>query len=251
MEGIVPAAPRRRNGKTRRPLQPAAPPRTLNIMAHALRIKICGVTNERDLVRAAELGADAIGFNFHPASPRYVDPAACTPLLRALPPFSEAVGVFVDLPLRAVFTTLNNLGRVRTAQWYGRQREMADAFPFGLIQCFPLGDAAGLRAITGYLDMARSLNRLPSAILVDAAVKGQHGGTGQTVPWNLLADFQPGVPLILAGGLTPDNVPEAIRIVQPYAVDVASGVESTPGQKDAEKMKRFIERAREAAAKLS
>lgn len=90
----------------------------------------------------------------------------------------------------------------------------------------------------------------PEAILVDAHVPGQFGGTGRTVPWELLADFKPEVPLILAGGLTPENVAEAVRIVRPYGVDVASGVESSPGHKDADKMKRFIENAREAAERL-
>ena len=83
---------------------------------------------------------------------------------------------------------------------------------------------------------------------MDARVMGQFGGTGQAAPWNLLADFQPGVPVILAGGLTPDNVAEAIRIVRPFGVDVATGVESKPGRKDAAKMRRFIENALEAAA---
>jgi len=90
----------------------------------------------------------------------------------------------------------------------------------------------------------------PEAILVDAHVPGQFGGTGKTAPWELLADFHPEVPLILAGGLTPENVAEAIRIIRPYAVDVASGVESSPGRKDPEKLKQFIGNAREAAAQL-
>jgi phosphoribosylanthranilate isomerase len=219
-------------------------------MAHALRIKICGVTSEEDVRLAAQLGADAIGFNFHPLSKRYVDPATVTPLLRAVPPFVEAVGVFVEVPLRGVFMTLNNLGRIRTAQWYGKQRETCDPYPFQLIQCFPLGDKASLLPIKRYLDTCRATKQLPSALLVDAQVPGQHGGTGQTVPWSLLADLRQRVPLILAGGLTPENVAEAVRIVRPYAVDVASGVESAPRQKDGEKMRRFIGNAREAAAKL-
>jgi len=90
----------------------------------------------------------------------------------------------------------------------------------------------------------------PEAILVDARVPGQFGGTGKTAPWELLADFQPDVPLILAGGLTPENVAEAVRIVRPYGVDVASGVEKSPGRKDPDKMKGFIENAREAAERL-
>jgi phosphoribosylanthranilate isomerase len=92
---------------------------------------------------------------------------------------------------------------------------------------------------------------LPSALLLDGYAAGQHGGTGQTAPWYLLASFQPCVPIILAGGLTPDNVGEVIRIERLYGVDVASGVESAPGHKDTEKMRRFLANAREAIAHLS
>jgi phosphoribosylanthranilate isomerase len=91
---------------------------------------------------------------------------------------------------------------------------------------------------------------MPAALLVDAHVRGQYGGTGRTAPWHLLADFRPGPPLILAGGLTPENVAEAVQTVRPYAVDVASGVEHSPGHKDPEKMRRFIENARDAALRL-
>ncbi len=92
---------------------------------------------------------------------------------------------------------------------------------------------------------------MPAAIIVDARVSGQYGGTGRTVPWNILHDFHPEVPLILAGGLTPENVAEAVHIVRPYGVDVASGVEKSPGRKEPDKMKRFIENAREAADRLT
>src|SRR5690349_20731732 len=91
---------------------------------------------------------------------------------------------------------------------------------------------------------------LPSAIHVDASVAGQHGGTGKRAPWGLLAEFRSPVPLILAGGLTPENVAEAVRVVRPYGVDVASGVEHSPGHKDPQKVRRFIDAAREAAARL-
>ena len=110
-------------------------------------------------------------------------------------------------------------------------------------------DAASLQAIELYLDACRASRRTPSALLLDGHASGQHGGTGQTAPWHLLASFRPGVPIILAGGLTPDNVAEAIQIVRPYGVDVASGVESAPGRKDSEKMRRFLANAREAAAR--
>jgi phosphoribosylanthranilate isomerase len=207
-------------------------------------VKICGVTTIEDAVAAAALGADAIGLNFHEPSPRAVSLSAVEGILRAVPPFLEVVGVFVNQPLRQVFQTLNSFGRIRTVQWYGDKPELCDAFPFQYIPTFPVRDAASLRTITSYLDLCRGMNKLPAAIAVDAHAPGQYGGTGRPIPWELLAAFQPGVPLILAGGLTPDNVAEAVRIVRPYAVDVASGVESSAGRKDADKMRRFIDNAR-------
>jgi phosphoribosylanthranilate isomerase len=215
-----------------------------------LRIKICGITNEADGHQAAMLGADAVGLNFYAQSPRHIDPVMANFILRELPPFVEAVGLFVNQPLREVFDVLNQLRAIRTFQWYGDNRELSDTFPFRLIAAFPVHDHKSLVAIARYLDLCRGISHLPSAVLVDAHVPGHYGGTGQTIPWKLLTTFRPEVPLILAGGLTPDNVAEAIRIVQPYAVDVASGVESSPGQKDTEKMRRFIGIAREAAAEL-
>jgi phosphoribosylanthranilate isomerase len=215
-----------------------------------LRIKICGVTSPADGRQAALLGADAVGLNFYPPSPRCIDTATAGAILRELPPFVEAVGLFVNRPLRQVFEQVHALGRVRTIQWHGQDRELGDCFPFHLIAAFPVQDAASLLAITRYLDSCQVRGHLPAAVLVDAHVPGQHGGTGRTAPWELLASFRPGVPLILAGGLTPENVAEAVRVVRPYGVDVASGVEGSPGRKDPEKVRRFIENAREAAARL-
>jgi phosphoribosylanthranilate isomerase len=219
-------------------------------MSHPLRIKMCGVTTQADACQAAFLGADAIGLNFYHRSPRCVDPEAAQLILRELPPFVAAVGVFVDLPLRQVFVQVQGLGRIGTIQWHGTNRELSDAFPYHLISAFPVRDASSLPAIERYLDTCRTLGRMPSALLLDGHAPGQHGGTGQAAPWNLLAEFRPDVPIILAGGLTPDNVAEAVRIVRPYGVDVASGVERIPGHKDPEMMRRFIANAREAAARL-
>jgi phosphoribosylanthranilate isomerase len=216
-------------------------------MAH-LRIKICGVTTPEDAHQAALLGADAVGLNFYPPSLRYLTPAAVPALLKALPPFVEAVGVFVGQRLQQMFDVVNPFGRIRTLQWHGERHEAGRTFPFRLIAAFPVRDRDSLDEIRRYLDQCRAIDELPAAILVDAHVAGQFGGTGRPAPWNLLADFRPGVPLILAGGLTPDNVAEAVRVVRPYAVDVASGVESGPGRKDPEKMRRFIMAARAAAA---
>ncbi|HEV3256685.1 MAG TPA: phosphoribosylanthranilate isomerase [Gemmataceae bacterium] len=218
-------------------------------MSSHLRIKICGVTSGADASEAALIGADAIGLNFFPQSPRYVAHATAESILRQLPPFVDAVGVFVNQRLRDVCEVANRVGRIRTVQWHGEQHEPDDPFPLRLIAAFPVADQHSLLAVTRYLDQCRGLGHLPAAVLVDAHVPGRYGGTGQTAPWCLLADFRPGVPVILAGGLTPDNVAEAVRIVRPYGIDVASGVESTPGRKDAEKMRRFIGNAREAAAR--
>lgn len=218
-------------------------------MGYHLRIKICGVTTPDDARRAALLGADAIGLNFYPPSPRFLDPAAAERILGDLPPFVEPVGLFVNQPLRQVTETLQSLQHIHTIQWYGERHEPADPAPFRLIPAFNVRVPESLLEIIHFIERCRIQGHPPAAVLVDASVPGQYGGTGQTAPWDLLADFRPAVPLILAGGLTPDNVALAVRIVRPYAVDVASGVESSPGRKDAEKMRRFIDTAREAASR--
>jgi phosphoribosylanthranilate isomerase len=159
------------------------------------------------------------------------------------------VGVFVAQPFRQVCALAYQLG-LRGVQWHGENRELADPFPFALIAAFRVRDRRSLAEIMAYLDMCGTFGQKPSAILVDAFVEGQHGGTGRTAPWDLIADFKPSVPLILAGGLTPENVGEAIRLVRPAGVDVASGVESSPGRKDPHKVRQFVASAREAAARL-
>lgn len=218
---------------------------TLQAMNAGVRIKICGVTTVADAQCAVEFGADALGLNFYPPSPRSVDPAQATAILRELPPFVEPVGVFARDPLQDVCARLQQLGMMRTIQWHGDEHELYNTFPFRLIPAFAVRDEQQLEAIRRYLDQCGQLGHCPAAILIDAQVAGLYGGTGERAPWHLLADFQPGVPVILAGGLTPENVAEAVRIVRPYAVDVASGVESSPGRKDREKMRKFIGEARE------
>lgn len=217
---------------------------------HPLRVKICGVTRPADVAACAAAGADAVGVNFHPGSPRYVDPKASRPLLRAIPPLMAGVGVFVGGPFRQVAAVAYQLG-LRAVQYHGNPPPAdEDPFPFSLVPAFRVRDRQTLADIQAYLDACRLADRLPGAILVDAYVEGQHGGTGRTAPWDLLADFRPGVPVILAGGLTPDNVADAIRAVRPAGVDVASGVEVAPGQKDPDKVRAFVANAREAAAGL-
>ncbi len=214
-----------------------------------IRIKICGVTTPDQARACAEAGADALGLNFYPQSPRFVTPQQAATIVRALSPFVAPAGVFVGVPLRQVCAIAFQLG-LRAVQNYDEQPPREDTFPFAHIPSFRVKDAAGLQRISAFVEAARALDRLPAAVLVDSLVEGQLGGTGHVAPWELLRGFDPGVPLILAGGLTPENVAEAISIVQPWGVDVASGVESAPGQKDLSKVTRFLHNARAAAAAL-
>lgn len=210
-----------------------------------LRIKICGVTTLDDVRLAVDAGADAVGFNFYPRSPRYVEPRSAVALLRALPPLVDAVGVFVDMPLRQVCALAYQLG-LGSIQCLANSTEAGDATPFRQIAAFRVKDRGSIQAINEFLHLSAQKGHSPAAVLVDAHVDGQFGGTGQTAPWDLLADFRPGVPVILAGGLTAANVAQAVRTVRPFAVDVASGVEMAPGRKDPDKLRRFIDAARNA-----
>jgi phosphoribosylanthranilate isomerase len=210
-----------------------------------LRIKICGITSEADAQRAVDLGADAIGLNFYERSPRFVRAETASGIVRLLPPFVEPVGLFVNEPWPEVFRRAQSFPALRTVQWHGDRPEPCPPSAYRCIPAFQVRDRQGLDEVSRYLDRCHALDQLPAAVLVDGHLAGEYGGTGQPAPWRLLADFRPGVPLILAGGLTPDNVAEAVRIVRPYAVDVASGVESSPGRKDPEKMRRFIDTVRQ------
>ncbi len=216
-------------------------------MGYHLRIKVCGITSVADAVALAELGADALGLNFYPPSPRCISLALAREILRELPLFVEPIGLFVEEPLAEICRRLTDLPGLRTIQWHGSHPEWAAPPELERIVAFPVKDRDSLATITAFLDRCRTEGRLPRAILVDACVPGLHGGTGKTAPWDLLTDFRPGVPLILAGGLTAENVAEAVRRVRPHAVDVASGVESSPGRKDLERVRRFIAEARRAA----
>jgi phosphoribosylanthranilate isomerase len=220
-------------------------------MSYHLRIKICGVTRPADAREAGRLGADAVGLNFYDGSPRRIDPAVVESVLSELPPFVEAVGVFVNRPLREAFACLEAWGRIRVVQWHGENCETGNDYPHRVIPAFPVRDASSLAAVTSYIETCRVLGQPPAAVLLDGHVPGQHGGTGRIAPWELIAAYRPGVPVILAGGLTPENVADAVRIVRPYAIDVASGVERAPGLKDADKMRRFVAAAYEAAAKIN
>lgn len=209
-----------------------------------IRVKICGITNVADALAAVELGADAIGLNFHLQSPRHITYERAREIILALPPLVEVIGVYVGT-LAEVAAQAQQVPLIRTVQRHANVHEVG-MLPdrYRLIEAFQMAGRDGLQQIRDYLAEAGRTGPRPAALLVDGSVPGQFGGTGQVAPWKELAGFDPGLPLILAGGLNPDNVAEAIRIVHPYAVDVASGVEAAPGRKDVEKIRRFIDNAR-------
>jgi phosphoribosylanthranilate isomerase len=204
------------------------------------RIKICGVTTAADAERMAELGVEAVGLNFYDKSPRCVTPTKARELVRHLGPLVPPVGVFVShdwTHIHAVATEVG-LGGVQT---YSDIPPPGTLGHFAYIPAFRVKDAVDLDHIRQFVVVCN-----PTAVLVDSFVAGEMGGTGHRAPWELLAGFDPGVPLILAGGLTPDNVADAIRTVKPWGVDVASGVESAPGKKDPAKVRAFVDAVRGA-----
>lgn len=215
--------------------------------ATVVRVKICGVTTPEGIAAADDAGADAVGVNFYAKSPRFVEPRAALALLAELPPLMAGVGVWVEQPPRQAFALSHQLG-LRGVQWYGDPAAWEPAAPFSLVPAFRVRDAADLAMIDAALQTAAARGVRVSAVLVDSFVAGSLGGTGHVAPWDLLAGWRPAVPLILAGGLTPGNVAEAVRRVRPAAVDVASGVESSPGVKDRAKVRDFVQAAKGALA---
>jgi phosphoribosylanthranilate isomerase len=212
-------------------------------------VKICGVRTVDDALAAAAAGADAVGINFHPPSPRCVDDATAAAVLRALPQAVLPVAVIVRPSperLRQLWETLG----FRCLQVYE-----ADAVDWGKaalpteVHVVPAGGVASgtdFDALSTTALRLRDMGMTVEALLVDAQVAGKHGGTGQQAPWEILAAVDRPCPLWLAGGLRPENVAAAIRIARPDGVDVASGVEAAPGVKDAEKVKAFVAAARKA-----
>lgn len=205
-----------------------------------IRVKICGVTTPIDAAFAAECGADALGLNFVPESPRFLTLDRAAKVIGGLTPFAATVGVFAGGAGDAVRVTATRLG-LRAVQTYDALPSDAGYAPAAHIPAFRIAAAADLLQVAAFVRAYR-----PAAVLLDSFVAGALGGTGHRAPWELLAGFDPGVPVILAGGLTPDNVAEAVRVVRPWGVDVASGVEASPGVKDPAKVRDFIRAARAA-----
>lgn len=210
-----------------------------------VRVKICGVTKLEDARLAAELGAHAIGLNFYPESPRCLSPAAAAELVRRFPPFVTPVGVFVNWAVEPVLALSQALG-LWCAQLHGDEppqvlERLARVLP--VIKALRIGQGNTLPEFSRF--------RAASAFLLDTAVSGHYGGTGVTGNWHAARTAAQTQRIILAGGLTPENVGEAIRIVRPYAVDVTSGVEARPGKKDAGKLRTFFDEVARASREVS
>jgi phosphoribosylanthranilate isomerase len=204
------------------------------------RVKICGVTSVADAMMAVELGADAIGLNFYAKSPRCIDDATARAILAALPPTVQPIMLAVHESWETTRLRWERLPGLQAVQIHHPEMTPCPHAAMAWIAAFAVQDASSVQAIDAFLDSCRTNVSMPEAILVDAHAPGSFGGTGRVLPWPLLHDFRPGIPRILAGGLTPENVADAVRSVRPDMVDVASGVESTPGRKDSDKMARFI-----------
>jgi phosphoribosylanthranilate isomerase len=213
------------------------------------RIKICGITNVADALMVAAAGADAVGLNFYPASPRCIDLERAEKIVEALPEGIIKVGLFVNAPVRDIRGIFDRL-ELDLIQLAGDETPefLAEIGPRPVMKVLRQDAATGW-SNADYLDRCRSLAHLPRMVLLDAQVPGEYGGTGHLADWQAAADYArlaDAPALVLAGGLTAENVAEAIRTVHPAAVDTASGVESSPGHKDAGKVSRFVNAARDA-----
>lgn len=204
-----------------------------------VRVKICGITNLEDALAAVDAGADALGFMFYPPSPRYVRPEDVRKMVTSLPPFVSRVGVFVNADEAQIRRTIQEAG-VDTVQLHGKEpgelcRRLA---PLPVMKAFRMIGPPALEELGGYTGCSW---------LLDSYVPGIYGGTGQTFNWDLACEaVRRGGRVILAGGLTAENVARAVAAVSPYGVDVSSGVEGSPGRKDREKMRAFVQAAQSA-----
>jgi phosphoribosylanthranilate isomerase len=202
------------------------------------KVKICGITNLADAQAAVEAGADAIGFIFHEKSPRFISLKAAVEISKQLPPFVMRVGVFVNAQEDFALRAIGEAG-LTMLQFHGDEPpEFCMQFGLMSMKAFRIRDAESLKKIPDYPT---------DAYLLDAFSSTTLGGTGEKFDWDLAIEAQKfGKPVFLAGGLTPENVVEAVKKVRPFGVDVSSGVESAPGKKDHAKVKAFIVAAKSA-----
>ncbi len=199
------------------------------------RVKFCGLTHEEDIAQAVKLGVDALGFVFYAPSSRSVAPDHAAMLTSSVPAFVTRVGLFVN-EQPAVIQNIFERTRLNLIQYHGDETpEFCDAVGLPFIKAF--------RVRPG-IDIQTEMERYPDAsgFLLDAYVKGQPGGTGERFDWGMIP--QSNAPIILAGGLSPDNAKDAIEQVAPWALDVSGGIETKPGRKDPDKMMRFMNACR-------
>lgn len=205
----------------------------------AVRIKICGITNQEDALSADQLGADALGFIFAP-SPRQVSAEKAREIIETLPPMVQRVGVFVDEDPEKVAATATYCD-LDLLQFHGSESPgYCGSFDRRVIKAIRVRSKRDVRGLSEY-------SKGIDAFLLDTYVSDQYGGTGTTFDWNLALEAKRYGRIILAGGLSPHNVAEAVSLVRPYAVDASSGLEQSPGVKDHGKMARFIESVYQAA----
>lgn len=208
-----------------------------------IRVKICGITNAADALAAIDAGANLLGFNFYSKSPRHLTEAEAAKIRRQLPKKVEAVGIFVNAPPAGVAALCKSL-KLDAAQLHGDETpetvaELARSLP--VFKAFRVEPDFRLGTLDEYPEAF--------AFLFDAAHTGQYGGTGHSTDWDVAGRAAVGRRIILAGGLNVENVAAAVRIVRPYAVDVASGVESKPGKKDHGLLREFIQEVRRGERK--
>ena len=196
-----------------------------------MRVKICGITNKEDALMAADLGADALGFIFAKGSPRTITPDMARNIIDELPPFTVPVGVFVDSPVEEILSIIEYTG-IQCVQLHGNESPFeCMKINIPVIKAFKVHEH--FRADT-------LISFKVSAYLLDTYVEGAAGGTGKTFDWNVAVDAKAYGRIILAGGLNPGNIRDAIRKVQPYGIDISSGVESEPGKKDKRKLQQLF-----------
>jgi phosphoribosylanthranilate isomerase len=210
-----------------------------------VRVKICGITNGTDARRAIENGADFLGFNFYPGSPRFIEPSKARRIVKKLPKGVAAVGVFVNEPEEKMLEIARSVG-LDYFQLHGDEGPETVAH---LQRALPVIKAVRVKQPFRAAQVSRY--RGASALLLDGFDRRLRGGTGKTFDWKLARRAKPYGKIFVAGGLGPENVGHAIRTAQPYAVDVSSGVEAKPGKKDPARLKAFARAVREAQRKRS
>ncbi|MFN0156934.1 MAG: phosphoribosylanthranilate isomerase [Bacteroidota bacterium] len=196
-----------------------------------MKVKICGITNLEDAMTASNLGADALGFIFSRESLRYVEPQVARETIMRLPPFTTPVGVFVNASRDEILRVCGISG-IRAIQFHGDERP-AD------LEGYALPTYKALRVNTAF-NLSSLLEYQSGTFLLDTYCEKEKGGTGKVFDWNIAVAAKQYGNIILAGGLSPENVADAVKTVRPYAIDVNSGVESSPGRKDAIKLQRLF-----------